>query len=322
MGYSNEALRRVTEELKERQARAVAQSQARREEIHTRSEEIEEIDRVLAMTAMRIFEAAMSGEGVEEKVEAIRRESQTLNQSRRQILCQMGYPEDYTEPAYVCPKCSDTGYAGADMCECMKTLLRLESLKMGGVANSDAQTFDSFSLSYYAQDRDTYSKMEKTLSAARAFAEEFVPGKENLLLMGGTGLGKTHLSTAIARRVIEGGHHVVYETAQTVFSDFEHDHFRAGRGEDSHRAEKYMTAPLLILDDLGTEFVSRFTLSCLYQLVNTRLVKGLSTVISTNLTPEELNELYDSRLTSRLLGHYRVLAFEGKDVRFQKRMEK
>ena len=95
---------------------------------------------------------------------------------------------------------------------------------------------------------------------------------------------------------------------------------RAARGE-TPRAEKYLNCDLLILDDLGTEFTNAFTVTCLYQIVNTRLTHGFSTVISTNLTPDELTGKYDERLTSRLLGAYRVLQFKGRDIRFQKLAE-
>lgn len=321
MSQYSENLRRVAELLAQRRSRAEQEAEARTAELHARAPRIAEIDRALSGTAMRVFGAAMSEGDVTAKVAEIRAESESLQEERRTLLAAMGLPADHTAPHYTCPRCNDTGYILTAMCPCMKELVRLEALRhCGAAANIDTQTFDAFSLHYYADDPGTLAEMKQTLAHARSFAENFHPGRENLLLMGGTGLGKTHLSTAIARTVVERGYDVLYETVSTVFSDFEYDRFRAGRGE-SARAERYLTCDLLILDDLGTEFTNSFTVTCLYQIVNTRLAHGLSTVVSTNLTPDELIGRYDERLTSRFLGIYRVLRFTGRDVRFQKLAE-
>lgn len=321
MTQYRENLRRVTDLLTHRREEAERIAALHTETLHAKSARAAEIDRALAGTAMRVFGAATSGGDVAAKVAEIRAESEALRRERDAILASLGLPADYTTPHYTCPKCGDTGYILADMCDCTRALLRMEALRnCGAAAHIDTETFDTFSLRYYENDPQALATMKRTLSLARDFAEHFTPGKENLLLMGGTGLGKTHLSTAIARTVVERGYDVLYETVGTVFADFEHDQFRAARGE-TPRAEKYLNCDLLILDDLGTEFTNAFTVTCLYQIVNTRLTHGLSTVISTNLTPDELTGKYDERLTSRLLGAYRVLQFKGRDIRFQKLAE-
>ncbi len=322
MGYQAEAYQKVVDILAQRREDALHQASVHKEEFYRLSPEAEEIDKALATTATRIFEAAMSGVDVEAKLALIRSENEELLAARKELLLSFGLSSDYTDPHYTCPHCQDTGYIMADMCACMKKLLQIENLRFGGVANADTQTFDTFSLEYYNQTPETYATMKRNLEMARQMADTFVPGKENLLLMGPTGLGKTHLSTAIARRVIERGYSVVYETVQTVFSDFEYDHFHASHTTSKGKAERYLEADLLILDDLGTEFSTQFTLSCLYQLINTRLVRGLSTIISTNYNEQELITHYDSRLTSRFLGNYRILCFKGSDIRIQKLKER
>ena len=319
MSQKQENFRKVSRMLSERRDAARSTAEAHLTDLHARSARAAEIDRELAGTAMKIFAAASSGERIEEKVAAIREESEALRAERAAILDALGLPRDYTDPHYTCKTCSDTGYVMTEMCSCMKDLLRQENLRTcGAAAGMATQSFDTFSLRYYRDDPEEYALMAQTLRIAQNFAEHFVPGEESLLLMGGTGLGKTHLSTAIARAVVEGGHDVIYETVSQVFEDFEYDRFRSDKGTEEKRAEKYLTCDLLILDDLGTEFTNSFTVACLYQLVNTRLIRGLSTVISTNLTPAELTNRYDERLTSRFLGAYRVLRFVGRDIRFQK----
>ncbi len=306
------------EELARRRNQAETDAEAHRAAFHARSADARELDAALARTGMRIFEAAISGVDVEAKIAAIRRENEEMLAARRELLATLGLPADYTDPHYTCPKCCDTGYVMTTMCDCCREMLRLEGFRRSGLgAQIDRQTFDNFSLDYYRSSEEDYRRMETNLRVAREFAEHFAPGKENLLMMGGTGLGKTHLSTAIARKVIESGHDVVYESVLTVFADFEYDRFRNSYSAEPGRAERYMNAELLILDDLGSEFGNQFTVSCLYQLINTREVKGLSTIVSTNLTPQEMMERYDGRLTSRFFGNYRILQFVGSDIRFQ-----
>ena len=158
--------------------------------------------------------------------------------------------------------------------------------------------------------------MEKNLSVAKDFAAGFGESSKNLLLIGPTGTGKTHMSTAIAKALIEKGVEVLYDSAQNIVSAFEKDKFRSGYGAYEPEGAKYLECELLILDDLGTEFASQFTVSCLYNLLNTRMNKGLPTVISTNLSPSELSEKYEDRIYSRIVGaDSRILLFKGKDKR-------
>lgn len=322
MGYNQVAYNTVVEELSRRRTAALSEAEAHRTHLHSISPEAREIDAILSGTAMRVFQAAIGNEDAAAQVDAIRRESEHLLSARRELLLSLGLPADYTEPHYTCPHCQDTGYVLTQMCECMKTLLCTESLRLSGVcADMDAQTFDTFTLDYYKQDADALALMKQNLAIAKAFADNFAPGKENLLLLGGTGLGKTHLSTAIARVVAASGNTVVYETAQSVFDAFEHDRFHSGYGETTKTSERFLTCDLLILDDFGSEFSTSFVTACTYQLINTRLIRGLSTVISTNLTAKELLSRYDERVTSRILGTYRILKFVGNDIRRQKLLE-
>ena len=181
----------------------------------------------------------------------------------------------------------------------------------------EEQSFDNFDLSVYAYDPSVSAKMQNVLKSAKEFACDF--GKKrgkNLLLMGTTGTGKTHISTSIAKVLIEGGYYVLYDSAQNIVSSFENDKFRSGYGQYEPEADKYLECDLLIIDDLGTEFINQFTISCLYNLFTTRRNRGLSTIISTNLAPAELATKYEGRIYSRIVGmDYNVLFFEGKDYR-------
>ena len=320
MAYKVENYRLVRERFEEKRHRAVREAELRREEIHRLCPEIGVIDEALAKTGMQIFMAACGGEaGVQEKIARIRRENEQLLSERRALLTALGYPTDYTDASYECPRCKDSGFVDCRMCDCMHRELVLEGFRSSGIGRLiDRQSFSNFSLDYYRSSEEDYKRMKVNLEAAIEFSETAPPAYANLLLCGSTGLGKTHLSSAIARRVIERGFDVRYESVQNVLSDFEHDRFRSGYGgEPDERSHVYIDTELLILDDLGTEMTNSFTVSVLYQIVNTRINQGRPTVISTNLTQSELRERYGDRVASRIFGEYRPLLFCGRDVRFQ-----
>ena len=161
-----------------------------------------------------------------------------------------------------------------------------------------------------------------TRDFAREYAEHFAPGAPNLLLQGGTGLGKTYLSACIARVVSARGCSVAYESAGACLAAFETAKFRpfteAG-AEAQARVEQYLGCDLMILDDLGTEMISPYSVSALYTLINTRLTQRRATIISTNLTDSELSRCYTPQILSRLEGEYQTLPFLGSDIRRQRK---
>ena len=180
----------------------------------------------------------------------------------------------------------------------------------------DKQSFDNFNLDVYSSSPEIKERMQRNLKIAKAFAEKFASHHGNLLLIGTTGTGKTHVSTAIARVVISQGFDVLYDSAQNIIDDFETDKFKSGHSRTESVSDKYLECELLIIDDLGAEFVTQFSISALYNLINTRQNKGLSTIISTNLSASELAGKYEGRIYSRIVGaDYTVLRFEGEDRR-------
>ena len=215
------------------------------------------------------------------------------------------------------------------MCACLKALCTEEQIReLSKLLDLGEQSFDSFSLDYYSplpwpgESLSPRENMEFIFDVCSSYARKF--GRfyfRNLFLTGAPGLGKTFLSACIARVVSEDGFSVVYDTAGHVFSQFESAKFR--RDDDGDTAgedvERCMNCDLLILDDLGTEMTTSFVQSALYQLLNGRLLAGRSTVISTNLDPEELGRRYGAPLLSRLEGEYQLLPFVGTDIRRLKR---
>ena len=295
---------------------AIAEADARRADVQMRHPEIAQIDEELFKTGPALFRALIS----KGDVAALRERNVYLNAKRRETLKKLGYPEDYTEVHYRCPVCRDTGFLeNTKACTCFRKLLYLENIKSSGMGKLiEEQSFDNFKLSAYAYNPEIYAKMQNVLNSARDFAYNY--GKRykgrNLLFIGKTGTGKTHISTSIAKVLIEGGYYVLYDSSQNIVSAFENDKFRSGYGAYEPTAEKYLECDFLIIDDLGAEFLSQFTVSCLYNLLNTRRNRGLSTLISTNLEPNALASRYEDRIYSRIVGSdYTVYFFDGKDYR-------
>ena len=305
---------RAKAEIERRRTAAISLADSRSALLAEESEEIREIDAELSKTGLNLFKIACEGGDLT----PLKERNQALVRKRRDIIVSLGYPADYTDLHYTCTDCSDTGFiGGTKMCGCLRELIIKERIAASGIGKLiEKQSFENFDLSLYAYDEAVHTKMRANLAAAKNYVKNFDKERGNLLLIGSTGTGKTHISTAIARELIHKGYDVIYDSAQNIISDFEADRFRSGYGTAEPKSEKHLECELLIIDDLGTEFASQFTLSTIYNLLNTRQNKGLSTIISTNLSPAELAGRYEDRIYSRIIGSgCKVLAFVGKDKR-------
>ena len=313
--YTRDNYNKVKALIDQRRADARTLADARAEELRLISPEIKAVDEQLRGTGLLIFKTACEGGDIL----PIKEENQRLIAKRREIIKSIGYLEDYSDVQYTCKKCSDSGYVDTKMCSCFKEMLLTENIKSSGIGRLiEQQSFENFDMSVFAYDKDLYGRMAENVRVAKMFADGFgsTYRGRNLLLIGNTGTGKTHISTSIAKRVISLGYNVIYDSAQDIVSAFEADKFRSGYGAYEPMAEKYLDCELLIVDDLGAEFVNQFTISCLYNLFNTRRNRGLSTVISTNLSGTALRDRYEDRIYSRIVGSdYTVLLFGGKDHR-------
>ena len=325
MGYNKANYMRIREEYSRKYLTAQSEADMRKLELQTRIPELWELDREIANTGSEIMGVVFSSATPEvknERMQQARQKNQMLRERRMQLLLENGYPANYSDVAYECALCGDTGFIGTKMCSCMRRALILAGYESSGIANLlRTQTFESFSLEFYKQNPQVYRMMQHNLESMRGFAENFGVRKgENFLLIGGTGRGKTHLSSAVAGRVIENGFDAYYVSAVNLFRTFDELQFRRNRSDEEEVAlrnerARCFEADLLILDDLGTELSNQFTVSVLYDIIDTRINSRKSTVISTNLNQNELRKRYWDRVTSRLFGEYKPLLFEGIDVR-------
>lgn len=316
MAYNVNNFRRIREEYKEKYKRAEADADIRRRELWEKVEGLRSLDAALSATGPRLLNAVLGKSG--ESFDRVKEEAERLNHERSLLLAAYGYPSDYSDPRYECEKCHDSGYVNGELCDCIKLRLRLAGYESSGIAKlMSEQTFESFRLDYYRTNQRSYENMSYVFKTMKEYAASFDPSRSgNLLLMGGTGLGKTHLSTALAKTLIDNGYDVVYSGAIGMIADFERNRFgNSAGGESGYELDRYYDCDLLIIDDLGAEVSNQFTVSTLYNVLNSRISLGHPTVISTNLNQKELNARYWDRITSRILGEFRPLVFSGSDVR-------
>lgn len=325
MGFNKENYRRIRAEFETKTFRAQEEADARRAELYTQIPAVREMDTQLSQFGLRIMKCALENKDMAGQIEKLHAENERILRERGALLKRHGYPEDYSEPKYECEKCKDTGYVDIKMCDCMRHALIEAGMRSSGLSMLiTKQSFDNFSLDYYKDSPKDRSMMESHYRNLRYYAETFAldaahPIPRNLLLFGGTGLGKTHLSTAIARVVIEKGYDVYYNSAVGMISDFEYRRFgNAIASDGGDDTSKYTECDLLIIDDLGTEVVNQFTLSCLYHVINTRINLQKPMIINTNLLSADIRKIYTDRLSSRLLGEFLQVPFFGTDVRSQR----
>ena len=319
MAYSEEVLRRAQARLAQEKADHESESTARITDIYLKYPRLREIDYALRLSVSKAVAAAFrKGEDPAAAIEKIKQENISLQREREWILEANELDESVLEPASICAKCGGSGYIGAAMCECLRELCRQEQKKELSSLLSGKETFDSFRLDLYPTKPDPQTGvspralMQDTYMACRQYAREFRKTSPSLLFTGGPGLGKTFLSACIARTVADNGFSVVYDTAGKMFADFEAAKFGSAREE---LTEKYLLCDLLIIDDLGTEMTTQFTLSVLYQVINTRLMDSKPVIISTNLTAPAIEHRYPAAIASRLLGSYETRPFIGDDIR-------
>ncbi len=322
MGFNKDDLAKVKENFRIKNLRAKDAATERLRELEREIPEFYRVERGFAEIGAGVLavsmDASLSTEERRERLARLENEREALSEERRYLLAEHGYPPNYTAPVFECEKCRDTGFFNSEMCTCM----RRELVKMGYESSGlgpliRTQSFEGFSLDYYEKGEQRDS-MSRCLSFCRSYASGFDMNSGNILFLGGTGLGKTHLSTSIAKTVIEKGYYVIYETAQTVLGDHEREYFgkRYERGELTSR---YTECDLLVIDDLGTELCTQFTVSALYNLLNTRLNHQRPMIVSSNISdPEQLRGRYTDRIVSRLFGEFRSFVFTGRDVRAQK----
>ena len=321
MAYSQAIVQRAMQRLQSENEQNEQSSRARIAAIYEKQPRLGEIERELRRTAAHVLAATFRRQGDPvAAMQQLKKENLALQQERDWILQAEGLEPDDLTVQPICPTCGGTGYVGAVMCECLKELCRQEQKKE--LTNLfGAESFEKFRLDLYPEQYDNQLKrsprevMNRTYHDTLSYAQNFTCTSPSLLFVGATGLGKTYLSACIARTVADRGFSVSYAPVGQLMAAFENEKFRPQ--PDTSCTEEYFSCDLLIIDDLGTEMTTQFTISALYQILNTRLMGAKPTIVSTNLPLGDLSARYSEQIASRLLGAYRLYKFYGDDIRFK-----
>lgn len=320
--YLEEALNIISS----RRSRVMTENERRFAEINSAIPAISAVNQQLYRTSRELIKIISEKNNVDYKLEILKRNNLQAQNMIKTLLKENNYPSDYLELKFICPKCEDTGYINGQQCDCLKKLYKTIAVKhLNSVAQVKLCRFSDFNLEYYrnqtsASGEDAYSTMNKIFNFCRQYANNFNENSESLLMFGKTGLGKTHLSLSIASSAIDKGYTVIYDSTINLLNKIENEHF--GRDKVNDTLSVILDVQLLILDDLGTEYDTQFNVSTVYNIINTRLNKNLPTIVSTNLSKNEIQARYEERIVSRLYANYIPLKFIGNDVRFLKRKNK
>lgn len=323
MAYNNEVMRRARQRLEAAKADKDSLYRERLQTVYTQLPRVREIDLELRRSMVLATQAIFAGgENAAEAMEAVKTANLALQQERK-VLIENQFGADYLDESPICGRCGGVGYVGSQMCSCLQELCRQEQKKELTLLTCGEGNFDDFRLDFYPDALFPGSNvtiraiMQKTYRDCRTYAEQFGSHSQNLLFSGDTGLGKTFLSACIAKTVADKGYSVVYESAVHLFEKLEKAKFSADE-EAIRQAQAYAECDLLIIDDLGTEIAGQFVTTTLYTLINDRLLSGKATIISTNLTVEDMSKRYSPQILSRLRGSYKRLTFVGEDIRILK----
>jgi len=329
-------LNQILKEYDKKRNLAIMDAERRKFELLTVNPKLAEIEKELAtisiQTSMKLLKTT---EKEREKIlKELDKESKKLIKEKTSILKQLSKTSDYLSPHFECSKCEDTGYIKDNgkniMCSCLKQKifdLYYNKSNMGNLERENFSTFNSRIFSpksnpeLYKSNISPKENMELLKEKAINFINNFEnPTEKNLLFTGNTGVGKTFLSNCIAKEMLSHGKNVLYQTAPVMFESILNTRF-GKEGANIDLIDNLYSVDLLIIDDLGTEKVTEAKITELFNIINTRLLnsnqKVIKTIISTNLTIEELFNVYTRRIGSRLAGNYRFLRFFGEDLRLK-----
>jgi len=321
MSYNGSIFREIIKEYEIRRREHEKEKDSRLREIYAKLPDYKAIDDKIADISTEA--AILSVEGDSFVIREASKKISELSARKEELLIQAGFPRDYTKLKYTCPDCKDTGYIGSSKCHCLKQRLIDASYRQSDIyPKLNDENFDTFSLEYFSG--DTRDEMENIYKLARNFTDTFANTYTNMLFYGNVGSGKTFISNCIARDLIDKGYTVIYLTALRLF-ELINDHVfrRIGSEYDDEAYMSLFNCPLLIIDDLGTEVLNSATVTSseLFQILNERDNSHKSTIISSNLSLEQLKDTYTERSFSRILGGYELIKFNGNDIRLMKRRQ-
>lgn len=324
MAAKSELYKIVLREYEQIRTQKQHELQKRKDEIYIACPRIEQIEREISLTGVRVAQMVLQKpENSKMLLQQLQKSLLKLKKEKQHLLSELGFSEKALQIDYVCKECKDTGYIDTIQCSCMKQKLIDLAYDQSNIKEIvKSENFDNFDFRYYSDEIDKNEgwsprdNIKKIYENCFDFCENFDTIFQNLFLYGKTGLGKTFLCNCIAKELLDKEKIVLYMTAGQLFDMIEKQRFHKEEEEvPPDIMEDLLTADLLIIDDLGTEFSTILSSAKLFQIINTRMLTKKQVIISTNLAMDELIEQYSDRLLSRILGTYIMLKFFGSDIR-------
>lgn len=324
MKYTNEVITLAHAELEKRRADAVA-LQSAHVDVIKEYPEIYSVYTAILSTKDKLADAILSkNSDARERINAVKEENLKNQELLKKGLNKFGFSENYLELQHKCPVCRDTGFVLGQRCDCLSALLdKFAVEELNKQCKIKLCSFADFNISYYPENYmtkngaiDARAMMKEHLEYCMKYAREFNLDSPSVFMLGPTGLGKTFLSSCIAKEVLCNGFSVAFDSIQNYLRDIEKEHFGRSEGDT---LETILNADLVILDDIGSEFASSFNSSVIYNIINSRTNQGKPTIVSSNLSFDELTKRYDDRIISRLTGMFKPMRFIGNDIRQIKR---
>ncbi len=327
MALKNDQYNRILREYDERRFQNKYELDKRIQEVYQAIPQLKDLEDELISLSAQSGRLALYGNI--EALEELGNNTAKLRDRQKRLLLDNGYPEDYLHIQYSCSKCKDTGFIDNEKCNCFKQAIA-DIIYEGSNIKSvlDRENFSAFSFNYYSDDYidesiglSPLSNMQKIVATCKSFIRHFDKKHENLLFLGNTGVGKTFLANCIAKELLDRGYTVIYLTAFRLFDILEK--YKFGKNLENtltaaNQFEYILDCDMLIIDDLGTELSNSFTTSQLYLIINERLLRQKSTLISTNLSLDNLNSNYSERIYSRIISNYCIRRIVGEDIRLNK----
>ena len=322
--------KRLIREYDLKRSRAEALMLKHQEEVYEKVPEIKHIDDKLSQSGIALVRSMLTSP-TGNSIEDFKKNADDLALTKKMLLVEAGYPKDYLDTVYECPHCKDTGFIGSKPCSCFKQNLVNIAYEQSNLKHILAvENFTNFNINYYSKETiegsnlSPYHNMSRIYQYCVGFIENFEFERANLLFYGQTGLGKTFLCNCIAKELLDKGYTVLYLTAPQLFKLFDEARFHREDMLDNAKdiLNTLTEADLLIIDDLGSEAATSISLSEFFDVLNTRYLNQNSTIISTNLPPNDWKNYYSERIVSRIFGNYTTMKFIGNDIRILKKYQK
>ena len=293
----------------------------RREEIKNKYPEILELDTTIQKLCLNLSMAALRGITDQNELNNIKEEITDLRAKKYEMLVSHGYNPDYLNLHYNCPKCKDTGFIGIEKCSCFKSKLIKLYYKDSDLEEAvKTNNFKNFNINLYSNHKlndERYTPRKNIEDILEYITGEYLPNfknsNTNLLFYGNSGTGKTFLSWCIAKELLDKGFLVVYKTSDDLLRALKDIKFN----NDTDLENLLINCDLLIIDDLGSEQITDFSSTELFTLINKKILKNKKMLISTNLSLPLISKRYSERISSRIIGEFKLFKFFAEDMRIQ-----